>query len=176
MSKVVITTPGQAAEEIELKDPIVAAILAWLWPGAGHIYQGRTAKGLLFMICILSIFFYGLFISDGRAVYASATETDKRLPYLCQVLVGLPALPALVQTYLVRNNRAPLWNGVMAPPRDLGELNEWHKTLNRYFDLGTVYTMIAGLLNLLAIYDAWGGPVQMEEEKKPTPAPDPPPS
>jgi len=76
------------------RDPVVAAILGWLIPGMGHIYQGRTAKGLLFMICILSAFFYGLIISDGRAVYASWTDSDKRLPYFCQLGVGLPALPA----------------------------------------------------------------------------------
>ena len=27
------------------------------------------------------------------------------------------------------------------------------------FEIGTIYTVIAGLLNVLAIYDAWGGPV-----------------
>ena len=72
VSKAAVVASGPAAEEIvDLKDPIVAAILAWLIPGLGHIYQGRTAKGVLFMVCILSTFFYGLFISDGRAVYAS---------------------------------------------------------------------------------------------------------
>jgi TM2 domain-containing membrane protein YozV len=166
----------QSGESIELKDPLVAAVLGWLVPGLGHLYQGRTAKGLLFMVCILSTFFYGLFLSDGRAVYASWTDWDRRLPYLCQVGVGLPALPALVQTYLVRNGRAPLVGGVMAPPATMGELNDWYRQLHRYFELGTVYTMIAGLLNVLAIYDAWGGPVQLvvEEKKRrddPAPAP-----
>ncbi len=89
----------------------MAAVLGWLVPGLGHIYQGRTRKGVLFMVTILSTFFYGLFISEGRAVYASWVEGDKRLPYLCQVCVGLPALPALVQTYLVRNGREPLLGG-----------------------------------------------------------------
>ncbi len=153
-------------EAIDLKDPIVAAILGWLIPGLGHLYQGRTPKGLLFMISILSTFFYGLFISDGRAVYASWTEGDKRLPYLCQVCVGLPAMPALVQTYLVRQGKAPFLGGVMSPPVDMAQLNEWYKTLHRYFELGTVYTMIAGLLNVLAIYDAWGGPVRFEPEEQ----------
>ncbi|MBI3838029.1 MAG: TM2 domain-containing protein [Planctomycetia bacterium] len=156
----------QPSEVVELKNPIVAAILAWLIPGLGHIYQGRTVKGLLFMICILGTFFYGLLISDGRAVYASWQENDKRLPYLCQLGAGLPALPALVQTYLVREGKPPLFAGVMAPPATPAELNEWYKTLHRYFELGTVYTMIAGLLNILAIYDAWGGPVQFEAEEE----------
>ena len=169
MSKDAVASSGSPpAETIELKDPLVAGILAWLVPGLGHLYQGRTAKGLLFMICILSTFFYGLFLSDGRAVYASWTDWDRRLPYLCQLGAGLPALPALVQTYLVRNGRAPVFGGIMAPPATMAELNDWHRALHRYFELGTVYTMIAGLLNVLAIYDAWGGPVQLAaaEEKK----------
>jgi TM2 domain-containing membrane protein YozV len=177
VSKGAVTSGGPAPDEtIELKDPIVAALLGWLVPGMGHLYQGRTAKGLLFMICILSTFFYGLFLSDGRAVYASWTDWDRRLPYLCQVGVGLPALPALAQTYLVRSGKAPLFGGIMAPPATMGELNDWYRELHRYFELGTVYTMIAGLLNVLAIYDAFGGPVQLVAEGKkrrdePAPAP-----
>jgi len=166
VSKAAVAISGaQPGEVINLRDPVVAAILGWLIPGMGHIYQGRTGKGVLFMICILSTFVFGLVISDGRAVYASWTESDKRLPYFCQLGVGLPALPALVQTYLVRQGKAPLFGGVMAPPATPAELNEWYKTLHRYFELGTVYTMIAGLLNILAVYDAWGGPVELEAEE-----------
>jgi hypothetical protein len=46
-------------------------------------------------------------------------------------------------------------------------------SLNRRFDLGTVYTVIAGLLNILAIYDAFAGPVEAEdviEEDGPAPS------
>ena len=104
MSKVVLSGP-EGDEVVDLKDPVAAAILGWLVPGLGHLYQRRTAKGVLFMVCILSTFFYGLFLSEGRAVYASWTDWDRRLPYLCQVGVGLPALPALLQTYLVRSGK-----------------------------------------------------------------------
>ena len=170
MSKAALATSSPTAEEVvDLKDPVIAAVLAWLIPGLGHLYQRRIAKGVLFMVCILSTFFFGLFCSGGHAVYASWTPEDQRLPYLCQVGVGLPALPALLQTYLVRNGKSPLFGGVMAPPVDAQELNNWYRELNQYFELGTVYTMIAGLLNVLAIYDAWGGPVQVvvhEDRKK----------
>lgn len=168
MSKAAVIDSQLPAEEvIDLKDPVVAAVLGWLVPGLGHIYQGRTRKGVLFMVTILSTFFYGLFISEGRAVYASWVDGDKRLPYLCQVCVGLPALPALVQTYLVRNGHEPLFGGIMAPPADIAQLNDLWKKLNRQLDLGTVYTMIAGLLNVLAVYDAYGGPVRLEPEEPP---------
>ncbi|REK12770.1 MAG: hypothetical protein DWQ37_11125 [Planctomycetota bacterium] len=171
----VVTDASGQVETIDLKDPLVAAGLGWLVPGLGHLYQGRTAKGLLFMICILSTFVFGLSISEGRAVYASWTDWDRRLPYLCQVGVGLPALPALVQNFLVRSQKAPLFGGVMAPPSTPQELNDWYRELHRYLELGTVYTMIAGLLNVLAVYDAWGGPVQLAEDdrkKKPDKEPD----
>ena len=39
------------------------------------------------------------------------------------------------------------------------ELDEWHREYHGFFELGTVFTMIAGLLNILAIFDAAGGPV-----------------
>ena len=166
MSKVaVVMSPPLSDRVVELKDPWVAAILAWLIPGLGHLYQGRTAKGVLVMVCILSTFFYGLYLSDGRAVYASWLEGDKRMYYLCQLGAGLPALPALLQNYLVRNGKAPLFGGLMAPPVTPAQLSEWYKALNVYFDLGTVYTTIAGLLNVLVIYDAWGGPAPLEAEE-----------
>ena len=56
--------------------------------------------------------------------------------------------------------------GLMAPPRDPGVLADWHKDLNMRFELGTLYTMIAGLLNVLAIWDAYGGPVVSEPGKQ----------
>lgn len=151
---------------VELKDPMLAAVLAWLIPGAGHFYQGRMAKGVLYSVCILGTFFYGLlFLGDGRVVYASWKPDAFRFPYLCQVGVGLPAMPALVQSHRARHDKGKLFGSdFMAPParrpsqRIAGELDQWHYELHRYFELGTVYTMIAGLLNFLAIYDAWRGP------------------
>ena len=162
--------------EVDLKNPVLAAFVAWLWPGAGHLYQGRNGKGILYMVCILGTYFFGLTLGGGHVVYASWTKTDKRLPYLCQVGVGLAALPALLQSHQVRRGHKPLWGGIMAPPRQpvqpshRDELAEWHETYHYRFELGTVFTMIAGLLNILAIYDAGAGPVFVapgEESEKP---------
>ena len=41
----------------------------------------------------------------------------------------------------------------------------WHLHYGWYYDLGTVFTMIAGLLNVLVVFDAWGGPMVPEERK-----------
>ena len=162
--------PAEEMIEVELRNPAVAALLAWLWPGAGHIYQGRTGKGLLFMICILSTWFFGLALAHGHSVYASNSTIPRQLVFGCQLGVGLPAAPALVQVAYLRNNpQQPLWDGFMAPPNEVGEdeLSEWSLKYGILLDMSVLYTMIAGLLNILAIFDAYGGPlVPAPEEKK----------
>jgi hypothetical protein len=166
--------------EIDLRNPVVAAVLAWLWPGAGHLYQRRYAKGILFMVCVLVTFFFGLTLGGGHVVYASLNKADRRWQYLCQLGVGAPALPALLQAHRVRSGQTPLFADVMAPPKEIessqdrpDDLSEWHLHLHSYFELGTLYTMIAGLLNILAIYDAFAGPVLVvsdEEASRPPPS------
>jgi hypothetical protein len=169
--------------EVDLRQPGTAAVLAWLWPGAGHVYQGRYAKGALFMICILTTYFIGLTIGDGHVVYASWTKADRRWQYICQIGVGLPALPAIVQNRRVMSGKEPLFDGLMAPPKQPvlpegeDELAGWHERLSGRFDLGTLYTMIAGLLNVLAICDAYAGPFvptpdKDEDDEKPPPKDD----
>jgi hypothetical protein len=197
-------TPNEAQTEIDLKDPRLAAFLAWLVPGLGHIYQGRTGKGVLFFACIVGTFYYGLYIGDGRVVYASTESVlsrkffNERWQYVCQLGVGLPAMPAIVQRQRALSDDPPLFGSVlgkwsMRPPRQVppdrevgfrskdptdperivphpDELAQWHYELGEYFEIGTVFTVIAGLLNILAIFDAYGGPLVLptdENKKKP---------
>jgi len=171
---------AEAPIEIDLRNPALAALLAWLWPGAGHLYQRRNVKGLIFMVCVLTSYVTGMVLGGGRVVYASWAKGDRRWQYFCQVGVGLPALPALVQNRLVRSGQEPLFGGLMAPPVGVvenaeDELAGWHEQLAGKFDLGTLYTMIAGLLNVLAICDAFAGPfVPAPEDDKKRKGPDPP--
>lgn len=153
--------PAAERIEIDLKDPLMAAFLAWLVPGLGHWYQGRRHKAVLFFVCILGTFIYGLHLGEGRVVYASWRDSDKRLSYLAQVGVGLAAMPALVQARRAEPIDFRIYRNFMVPPRLSGRvdtLDQVQKELHHYWELGTLYTVIAGLLNLLAIYDAWGGP------------------
>lgn len=197
-----MSQPKEETLTIHLRDPLYAALLAWLLPGLGHLYQRRWAKGVLFMVCTLTIYFSGLLLGQGRVVYASFRNVDGardlRLAFFCQMWVGAPALPAVIQAVRTggQNPKAPLWpidgkpgTGWMAPPRmrhqkvpagmlppnevePVGiwdeqeyvanredELSQWNAQLGVDFELGTVYTMVAGLLNLLVMFDAWGGPV-----------------
>ena len=174
-------TIDDAAPPIRLRDPAFAGILAWLLPGAGHWYQGRRTKAVIFFFCIMGTFTYGLWLGGGRVVYAAWGKTgeEKRLPYLCQIGTGTIALPALWQaqryglegfrrTMQTKENdgKRTFSEWFMAPPvlkvevnhRAMAELDYLNYKLNRRFELGTVYTMVAGLLNLLVIFDAIGGP------------------
>ena len=53
----------------------------------------------------------------------------------------------------------------MAPPHRpviedrADEVSAWYARRGAGYEMGTWYTMIAGLLNILVIYDAYGGPL-----------------
>jgi len=206
---------------VNLRNPYKAAFLAWLWPGAGHFYQRRYAKGFLFMICILSTYFFGLGLGHGRTVYASFKKGDFRWQYICQLGVGGPSLLALVQSMKTahggdpffvlaerypanygnpKNPRFPtatekekinlrfrkitpennkfnyrgktLKDGLMAPPagpilmNDPDVLGRWNFEYKHAYEMGVLFTVVAGLLNILAIYDAFVGPAIITPEQR----------
>ena len=157
---------------ISLRSPAMAAFLAFLFPGAGHAYQGRNLKAGIYSVSILGLFFFGLWIGGGKVVYASWTDEDKRWQFIPQAAVGLPAAPAAVQAYWLNKTGRPLLGGFMAKPNRLAMLSEWHRTSSAGFDLGTLYTMIAGILNLLVIFDAYWGPMPPPKPKNAPPEPD----
>src|SRR3954469_16432077 len=49
-------------------DPL-AALLSYLVPGLGQIYQGRVGKGLLFFGGLYLLFFYGMWMGQWRNVW-----------------------------------------------------------------------------------------------------------
>jgi hypothetical protein len=183
---------SENSPQINLKDPALAAFLAWLVPGLGHWYQGRRAKAVLFFVCIMGIFGYGIYLGSdkvipepnakigyGRAVYFTWNDEEWRMHFFCQVGVGLPTLPAIIQAIRVGGGKEPI-GSFMAPPRmenpprgvenaqdpQQPTLHQLHRYLGYYFELSTTYTEIGGLLNILVIYDAFAGPVLLMATKK----------
>ncbi len=155
--------------QIDLKSRTMAGILAFLWPGAGHWYQGRYGKAGLFSTCILGLFMVGMILSGGRVVYASWDPQDYRWHYVLQAGVGIPAAPAAIQWFFESDSESSLLRGWMARPANMGVLSDWHKETSAGFDLGTLFTMVAGLLNVLVIFDAVAGPMAIpghESRKK----------
>ena len=162
-------------ELLDLRNRPLAALLAWLIPGAGHYYQGRTTKAGIFFICILSTWILGFAVGGSHVVYSSWQPGDKRWHFYLQAGAGLVALPAYLQgrhmddstnEYLeTYRDYEPLWNGFMAPPfrpveeSSADEVAAWYAEYGAGYEMGTWYTVIAGLLNILVIYDAYGGPL-----------------
>ncbi len=154
-------------EPLELRNRYLAAFLAWLVPGAGHFYQRRYFKSAVFSICIFSSFVLGMFMAGGRCVYASWNGTEKRWQYVLQAGIGLPAMPAALQAWRARNGEPPLLSSAfMTAPRSTRDLDDWNKDTASGFDMGTLYTMIAGLLNILVAFDAYAGPLPPPVHKK----------
>jgi MFS family permease len=153
---------------VRLRRPALAALLAWLVPGAGHWYQGRSGKAAVFSLCIISMYFIGMVIGGGKVVYASWRVEDYRWHLLCQSGVGIMAIPAFLQH---DSQGEGILGSFLAPPRNTAELSNWHKETASGFDLGTLYTMIAGLLNYLVVFDAYSGPLPMPGQKSKRPSP-----
>lgn len=167
-------------QTLELKNPLTAGILTWLVPGWGHYYQGRTVKAVLFFLCIVPTFIIGCVLGSSseagiaRNVYYSWRFQDKRLFFIPQACLAMAAVPAGLQAMQLNNGGSPLFGTFMAPPQLTPDdstgvpplLDQITFDLSFLFELGTYLTVIAGLMNLLAIFDAVDGPVIPQPNNK----------
>lgn len=168
-----------------------AGLLSYLVPGLGQVYQGRIGKGLLFLVCLYSLFFYGMWLGSFRNVYLPHSnrtqnvvtdmkvlgDIENRLHFAGQFFIGAAAWPALVQyaTYDPDADKHPILGTWMRGPyedplnpnrnRMQEDLNALQREGDKRWDLGWVYTVIAGVLNILVIYDAVAGPAVREPAK-----------
>lgn len=169
----------------------LAAFLSYLVPGAGQMYQGRMGKGLLFFFCLYGLFFYGMWLGHGEAragdnesyritsnVYLADTAEKSNplgLPRLLanlynrpqfagQVWVGVAAWPAIWQyNHPGGGFLHPVLHEFEATPPEWA-INEVQRHSNKLWDLGWVCTVVAGVLNILVIYDAYAGPLFVVRE------------
>jgi hypothetical protein len=110
-------------------------------------------------------------------------DLSYRKEFAGQFWIGIAAWPAIVQyhtTELIElkqddipadKRKRPEPNSIfgthMQAPIE-ADLNDLQRNSDKRWDLGWVYTVIAGMLNILVIYDALAGPV-VREEKSGTP-------
>ena len=116
-----------ADENGDRTDSTGTIVLGLLLPGGGHLYRGRFGKAGFFGALILGTFLAGQFLSGFHAVDL------KHQPYwfLGQVFAGLPAMVSALL--------APDWMSAR---------------IGSSLDAGTLYTTVAGLLNILVVLDA----------------------
>jgi hypothetical protein len=171
--------PAPAPPPPPVKLDVVAAFLSYLIPGLGQLTQGRIRKGLLFMISLYALFFYGMYLGSFKNVYLPdyhpneptvnrlASDIYTRFQFVGQFPIGMIAWPAVYQ-YVVYtpNDPTPPLGGFMRAP-DMDEINRLQRDGDKTWDLGWVYTVIAGVLNVLVIYDALAGPAFREVKSAP---------
>ncbi len=167
MSTAVVPATANPASQARMFDPM-AGILSYLIPGLGQIYQGRFGKGLLFLVCLYGMFFYGMHLGSYKNVYVELKERFpvndgktrvldmvlNRIRFAGQVWIGVAAWPAILHHYNMTVPWKPDFQRV--PTED--EINELQQKGDKTWDLGWVCTIIAGVLNILVIYDAIAGP------------------
>jgi len=150
----------------------LAAFLSYLVPGLGQIYQGRYAKGFLFMVSLLGMFTLGQAMGNWQNVYlpretipGEARDLHSALftrwHFLGQFWIGVSAWPAVYQYFqgpMLNLADVPFWQTFQRMP-DPDEVNRFLVNSDKTPDLGWVYTVVAGMLNILVIYDAFAGPV-----------------
>lgn len=123
-----------------------AAVAAWLVPGLGHFLTGHTRRGLILFACIGGLWAAGLLIGGISVVQSRGADGVVRPWYLGQAIIA----PSIAVEYTHDRYRARFAG--RDPRPDDGHV-PYQPAYGRAFELGTLYTALAGLLNLLAIVD-----------------------
>ena len=118
-----------------------------LEPGNGQIATG-TVTGISKKSGESVSFALNGRVALGRPVFGSPRQ---------EVRCDLAPDESGMQGQLVGTIKRPFLNWFQAP-RDNEELDRMHSRLSQKFDIACVFTWVAGLLNIMAIWDAFDGP------------------
>ncbi|HTD22649.1 MAG TPA: DUF6677 family protein [Terriglobales bacterium] len=108
---------------------IWAPLVGWLVPGAGHLIQKKWVRGLLLMISVFSMFFFGLMM-QGKVYTPNTGDVLEMLGFVGDIGSG--------GLYML--SRTMDWGQ--------GAINI------AAADYGTKFIIVAGLLNIIAAVDA----------------------
>jgi len=137
--------------------PPVVALVTWLVPGSGYWLLGQRARALTVGVTIIVLFVLGLLIGGVRVVDPPESYSGNPMRivfdkpwFVGQILAGPMALATAAVT---ENSKGP---------------NPWcvlYSSHSRSNEIGTLYTAVAGMLNLLAIINATHRAGQKEEAR-----------
>jgi len=117
-----------------MDNPIVIGIVAWLFPGGGHLLQRRYKRGLLIGGAIWAMFVIALL--SGGAYYPGFDFRDGQLLFLLNVFAKLGNGLGSLISFLFSVEPAP------------------NMAARATFEYGGRFLETAGLLNYLAVIDA----------------------
>ncbi len=122
-----------------------AAAAAWLLPGLGHVLLGERARGLTIGIAIGLLWVAGLLIGGVGVIDAR----DNRIAFAGQMIVAPSIAVQLIKGYTL----TPTTAEGLEPATKTGIEPPYVMSFNRVYEHGSLYTALAGMLNLLAIID-----------------------
>ncbi len=122
--------PATTAEQTQSAGLVLLCVAAWAIPGAGHLWLGRRAKGLIFLVSLPLMFAIGLAI-HGRLFPFNLSDPLVALAAAADVGIGIPYFIASAMGYGAGNVRAVT------------------------YEYGNAFLIVAGLLNLLVVIDAY---------------------
>jgi len=111
-------------------DTYLICAVGWALPGAGHLWLGRRQKGLIFLIALPLMFACGLWL-EGRLFPFELTQPLVALAAFADIGVGVP--------YVVAKAMSQGAGRAIAPT----------------FEYGNAFLIVAGLLNMLVVLDAF---------------------
>jgi len=155
---------------------LLALALAWIVPGAGHIYLGRRTRGLIILVTLAATFWAGIAVGGVMTVDAR-TERWWFAAQMCTGVHGLVGWQRQVREYdrmftelrsrqgeLAQRYQDDLKNAGRHGPAYAAQIEQDYLDTLQARDhialkapMATVarsYTGIAGLLNLLCMFDA----------------------
>jgi hypothetical protein len=154
---------------------ILGTFLAGLWLGGGKVVYASWKPGdtRWAYVCQAGA---GL-VALPAAVQSMQIHGAAKQPLFCSTFMAPPLTPGqyVSRSYAhVLTRSDPEIDGDSffdKPPlkQFRGEqVSIWQRRLGRWFDIGTLYTMLAGMLNVLVIYDAFAGPLgtPTDEDRK----------
>jgi hypothetical protein len=134
---------NRAASNVVTTSPAVAAATGWLLPGLGYWLIGERQRGVTVGVTILLLFFLGIFLGGIRIIDAP--------PMRGNIVSNLLQKPWFIGQALT----GPVGLGSAYISNRIGERPGWRHSAARarLGEIATLYTAIAGMLNLMVMID-----------------------
>jgi hypothetical protein len=135
--------------------PLVA-LVGWLVPGAGYLLIGQWARGITAGTTIITLFVLGLLIGGMRVIDVPGYDDGGRQRYRDGrwALIASPVGELAHKPWYVPQILA----GPITLASGVGSLSLARGGIDpsqaRIRDIGTLYTAVAGMLNLMTLIDA----------------------
>jgi len=152
---------GRSAESpVDWSKVATVALAGWLVPGLGHWLLGRPGKAIFFLLAIWGTFLTGWALSDCRSVF---WKKDRIATY-AQMGVG-----ALDLALMANPRPVAAAFGASLPAEPPYEPAGPSENLLPYYDAGTLYTSVAGLLNIVVVISAVSLALSRQQETSASP-------